>query len=511
MANDINYQEAEKRIAQAARSGATALVLSHLNLTSLPASLGQLTSLTEIDRQNNQLTALPESLGQLASLTDINLDGNQLAVLPESLGQLTSLTVLCLRRNQLTSLPEWLGQLTSLTSLDLDYNKFTALPEWLGQLTSLTRLDLLGNQLTSLPESFGQLTSLTMLDLDDNQLTVIPESFGQLISLVGLDLRGNQLTTLPPEIDQLTALSTLDLSDNQLTMLPPEIGQLTLDSLFLHGNPNLGLPNEVLGLPRYKVHRESDRTTAKSILDYYFETRGEQGQALREIKLILVGRGEVGKSSMVDVLQRKKFVKNRKRTDGVAITPWEVKLSDGPAKVQMWDFGGQEIMHGTHQFFLTHRSLYVVMVDGRHDRAMQDAEYWLKLVRAFGGDSSVFIVMNRQKSDPFDLDRQYLADKYGVKLSHFFRTDCEKEERHYEGEEGDFSRSRANALGGGTLSGEMLGCEEPACGYEGSRRGLPFRRSIRGSLQGTSSVGRRRPAEVAESTGGPWDGREFSG
>ena len=147
---------------------------------------------------------------------------------------------------------------------------------------------------------------------------------------------------------------------------------------------------------------------------------------MREVKLILVGRGEVGKSSMADALVGRKFSRNRKRTDGIVITPWDVKLKDGAAQVRMWDFGGQEIMHGTHQFFLTHRSLYVVMVDGRHDRAKQDAEYWLKLVRAFGGDSRVLVVMNRQTAHPFDMDRQYLADKYGVALEHFFRTDCEK-------------------------------------------------------------------------------------
>ena len=80
----------------------------------------------------------------------------------------------------------------------------------------------------------------------------------------------------------------------------------------------------------------------------------------------------------------------------------------------MWDFGGQEIMHGTHQFFLTHRSLYLVVVDGRHDRAKQDAEYWLKLVRAFGGQSPVLVVLNKQRPHPFDTDREYLATKYGV-------------------------------------------------------------------------------------------------
>ena len=101
-----------------------------------------------------------------------------------------------------------------------------------------------------------------------------------------------------------------------------------------------------------------------------------------------------------------------------------MKLRDGKATMLMWDFGGQEIMHGTHQFFLTHRSLYVVLVDGRHDRGKQDAEYGLKLVRAFGGESRVLVALNRQAAHPFDVDREYLAKKYGVALEHFFRTDC---------------------------------------------------------------------------------------
>jgi internalin A len=68
------------------------------------------------------------------------------------------------------------------------------------------------------------------------------------------------------------------------------------------------------------------------------------------------------------------------------------------------------------------------VVDGRHDRAKQDAEYLLKLIHAFGGQSPVFIVMNAQRRHAFDTDREYLATKYGVARDHFFRTDCADKE-----------------------------------------------------------------------------------
>ena len=107
------------------------------------------------------------------SLTTLDLSYNQLTSLPDSIGMLTSLTILYLSNNQLTSLSESIRKLTSLTTLDLSYNQLTSLADSIEMLTSLTDLDLSNNQLTSLPESIGMLTSLTNLYLYNNQLRYI--------------------------------------------------------------------------------------------------------------------------------------------------------------------------------------------------------------------------------------------------------------------------------------------------------------------------------------------------
>ena len=228
----------------------------------------------------------------------------------------------------------------------------------------------------------------------------------------------------------------LDLIGLGLTSLPESLGKLrelpALKELFLHENPALGLPVEVLGPTFNEVLGFERKKSADpaAILDYYFrihppERKGiVEGQVLRELKVILVGRGGVGKTSLVEVLQGRAFVDGRRPTEGIAITPWPLTLPDGAATALVWDFGGQEIMHGTHQFFLTRRSLYLVVVDGREDRAKQDAEYRLKLVRAFGGESTALVVLNKQGVLAFDTDREDLAKKYGVAREHFFRTDC---------------------------------------------------------------------------------------
>jgi leucine-rich repeat protein SHOC2 len=201
------------------------LVLQNFGLTgAVPAEIGRLSALRQLDLTHNQLTSLPAEIGQLTSLEGLYLVGNELTSLPVEIGQLTSLTRLNLGDNQLTSLPAEIGQLTSLRDwLYLGNNELTSVPAEIGQLTALAMLDLGGNQLTSLPAEIGQLASLEGLYLDGNQLASVPAEIGQLTSLERLYVSGNQLSSVPAEIGRLTSLRELSLGGNRLTSVPAAI------------------------------------------------------------------------------------------------------------------------------------------------------------------------------------------------------------------------------------------------------------------------------------------------
>src|SRR5206468_5042659 len=115
---------------------------------------------------------------------------------------------------------------------------------------------------------------------------------------------------------------------------------------------------------------------------------------LNEAKLILLGRGEVGKTCLVNRLVHDRFVSTT-MTRGVQITPWPVQSEGETVRLHVWDFGGQEIQHATHQFFLTESSLYLVVLNGRAGAEDEDAEYWLKFVKTFGGSSPAIVVLNK--------------------------------------------------------------------------------------------------------------------
>ncbi|QUY41747.1 COR domain-containing protein [Acaryochloris marina] len=404
------------------------LDLQQNQLNTIPDVIGQLVNLQSLDLHKNQLNTIPNVIGQLVNLQSLDLQQNQLNTIPNVIGQLVNLQSLDLHKNQLNTIPNAIGQLVNLQSLDLQLNQLNTIPDAIGQLANLQTLNLYGNQLTTTPDAVGQLKNLQKLDLGSNQLNTIPDAIGQLVNLQSLDLDENQLATIPDAIGQLANLQTLNLDRNQLATIPDAIGQLAnLQELYLHGNSSLKIPVELLG-PKYGEVHFGNAKPAKpqNIIEYLFRIQ-KKAQPLNEAKLILVGYGAVGKTSLVNRLVHQTFDAGETKTEGIQITDWPLFLNGNEdVNLNVWDFGGQEIMHSTHQFFLTERSLYLLVLNGRQGHEDADAEYWLELIQSFGGNSPVIVVLNKVKEHPFDVNRSGLKQKF-PNIKDFIRTDCKTE------------------------------------------------------------------------------------
>jgi len=212
-------------------------------LTAIPDCMKNLTSLKELDLCNNEITTLPDSIGNLRSLQTLDLSENLLTTLPVCIKNLNSLQVLELRDNQLATIPDSIGNLTSLQKLGLSRNQLTAIPDLIKTLSSLQDLNLSENQLYTIPNSIRNLTSLQTLELNDNRLTVIPDCIGSLSSLRGINLSFNRLTAIPNCIGNLSSLLEISLSSNRLTAIPDSVGNLrSLQGFYLHMNQLTTIP-----------------------------------------------------------------------------------------------------------------------------------------------------------------------------------------------------------------------------------------------------------------------------
>jgi len=173
----------------------------------------------------NGLNFLFDNTTSFPKLRTLSISSFQdLTDLPETIGDLTTLTTLTLTNNsKLTSLPVTIGNLTNLTTLMLDQNSFTTLPTEISNLTNLTTLNLSSNQLATLP-TINKLVNLSEVFLDKNKFSIFPEQILGLSNLFRLILQYNQLTTLPAELGNLNTVRYLDLDYNpNLTSLQQSI------------------------------------------------------------------------------------------------------------------------------------------------------------------------------------------------------------------------------------------------------------------------------------------------
>ncbi|WP_426492208.1 COR domain-containing protein [Hymenobacter sp. 102] len=238
----------------------------------------------------------------------------------------------------------------------------------------------------------------------------------QFKNLRRLNLRNNKLSEIPKHIIKLNKLQEISLSQNQIKHIDKEfIGLAKLKSLDLTTN-------------KIRAPREALRGRGIDVIQYILDFQDAKNKKpLHEAKLIFIGSGDTGKTSLIKMITKKRFNSSENKTDGIEITDWSVKRDKNKIKVHIWDFGGQEIMHATHKFFMTSRSVYVLVVNPRtqDNYGNSEIEYWLKLVRSYAGDVPVIVAVNKCEVHKANIAKGQITDKYDNVLG-FIETSCSK-------------------------------------------------------------------------------------
>lgn len=129
---------------------------------------------------------------------------------------------------------------------------------------------------------------------------------------------------------------------------------------------------------------------------------GHPSERIHAVRVLLLGSGGAGKSSLADRLQGKPVQQYKPLTIGVDYLehqPLNLKkvfqkfeLLKEDLDLYLWDFGGQTIFHGLHSAFLHENCVYVLVVDSRHEQAPDD---WLYQIRHLAGSQAkVLLVTN---------------------------------------------------------------------------------------------------------------------
>ncbi len=225
------------------------------------------------------------------------------------------------------------------------------------------------NKIQEIPKEIVKIKRLAKLNLENNKVIKINENIANLKRLKYLNLNNNKLKELPERVANMHGIEELKISNNPFDMLPPEIVARGIDSV---------------------------RNFFKELKEQDF---------IYEVKLLIVGEGRVGKTCISKALVKEDYIlEEETSTEGINIGRWVIPKDEiqeiNPKierdfQINIWDFGGQEIYHSTHQFFLTKRSIYLLVTESRKEDSHDDFFYWLNIIKLLGDNSPVMMALNK--------------------------------------------------------------------------------------------------------------------
>ncbi len=151
-------------------------------------------------------------------------------------------------------------------------------------------------------------------------------------------------------------------------------------------------------------------TQGKDAINQYLNEI-QQVSKLFEAKVIVVGDGGVGKTSLIRKIISNTFDISEIQTQGIEINEWKIQTDNqNEITINFWDFGGQEIYYATHELFYTKNALYLLVVDSsRHENSV---DYWINSINVHTNYSPILIVYNQ-----FDVRTKKL-DEYIIKKNY---------------------------------------------------------------------------------------------
>lgn len=389
------------------------LDLGYCGLKELPEELFELTWLKELNvcnayngfikNQNyhsknygpkNNLVSLPSTFINLKKLEIFNIGGYATKWMVDDLSILGNLSKLSFLILGITSAKDYkfLSKLTNLKKLKISENGIKNI-DFISNLKKLSTLILERNEITDL-SALKTLVDLEYINLSDNKIENI-KPLNHLISCQMLDISKNRIKNITP-------------------ILPLIKKGIKIKAFWSSGNNGIFLNNNPFEHPPIEILKKGNN----AVLNYYNDLKTQGTTELYEAKLLIIGEGGVGKTSLAKKLMNEaaNLPKEEDTTKGIDIQKYFFQTKEGKDfRINIWDFGGQEIYHATHQFFLTKRSLYVLVDDTRKDdKKVNDASfnYWLETVELFGGNSPILIVQNEKGDRSKDIDLKNIQSKF---------------------------------------------------------------------------------------------------
>ncbi|WP_299178415.1 leucine-rich repeat domain-containing protein [uncultured Chryseobacterium sp.] len=229
------------------------------------------------------------------------------------------------------------------------------------KLINLKYLNL-SNNLIQGNVNLTKLQQTQILHLNNNRITSITIS-SNLENIKELYLSNNYISDIF-FLNKFPAVNTVDLHSNRIKTLLP-IREL-IERVDINDSKwqkhSINLTQNPLSNPPLEVVSQGN----EYVLAYFEQYQAEKSVKIkpylnRDIKLVLVGNSDAGKSTLTEYFLTGKWNDTISSTHWMVVKRWSTKHKSRTYNIRIFDFGGQEYYHDTHYLFFTKQTAYLLL------------------------------------------------------------------------------------------------------------------------------------------------------
>jgi len=136
---------------------------------------------------------------------------------------------------------------------------------------------------------------------------------------------------------------------------------------------------------------------------------------MNKIKLIFVGEGAVGKTSLIAQYVDNKFVEEYVMTVGRDKAIKELDINGKKINIEIWDTPGQEKFNQVNKIFMKNTKIAIIVYSIIDKKSFENLNKWLNMVKEINKNDDLVIGIVANKSDLFE--NQIVSKEEGEKFA----------------------------------------------------------------------------------------------
>jgi small GTP-binding protein len=122
----------------------------------------------------------------------------------------------------------------------------------------------------------------------------------------------------------------------------------------------------------------------------------------KKLKVIFVGDGRVGKTSIISQYVNKNFTEEHILTTSGDKSFKSITIDDQTFDLEIWDTAGQEMFRNVNKIFMKNSKIAIIVIDITNINSMDGLEYWTKQIKENLKIEEIITAIAANKSDLYE-------------------------------------------------------------------------------------------------------------